>query len=288
MPDQNSAADEHALMQDINEPLNSLPDESVPSLADSEFPTVLRGYDKFAVDAYVRKTNQLLAELQARSSPQAAVRRALERVGEDVSGILQRAHETAEGITTQSRREAEERLEVARREASQLTAWARARVKELDADTDRIWSERDRIVGDAKGLARQLLELAEEAAAKFPAAEEPPMTAEEPAPAGEGAGDTTETVALHPDTSDGEPADHDEGATAVIELPPDRGAEPEGGGFDATRTQPFTPIPPESLGSSASPAPPRPARAHPFDADADDDTALPGQVQFEQPPDDGS
>jgi uncharacterized protein YoxC len=183
MPDQSSAAEEHALIQKIKEPLNALPDSAVSAAPDSEFPTVLRGYDKFAVDAYVRKTNQLVDEMQARSSPQAAVRRALERVGEEVSGILQRAHDTAESITSQSRSESEDRLEVARREAAQLTAWARARVKELDQDTDRIWAERDRIVGDARVLAQQLLDLADEAAARFPAAEPPsgdPSGAEPP------------------------------------------------------------------------------------------------------------
>ena len=102
-----------------------------------------------------------MAELQATRSPEAAVRRALERVGEQISGILQRAHETAEQITVQSRVEAENRLEIAREEAAQISASAESRVKELDSDTDRIWSERHRIVDDARELARQLLELAD-------------------------------------------------------------------------------------------------------------------------------
>jgi hypothetical protein len=172
MPDQSSAATEHALIQEITAPLDMLPHDPVPIVADVDFPIVLRGYDRLAVDAYVRKTSQLVAELQATRSPDAAVRRALERVGEQISGILQRAHDTAGEITAQSRREAEDRLEVARGEAAAIKNAAEQRVKELDADTDRIWAERHRIVDDARELARQLLAIAESAADRFPAAEE--------------------------------------------------------------------------------------------------------------------
>src|SRR5579884_3534013 len=124
MPDQSSASTEHALMQEITAPLATLPDDPVPTVADVEFPIVLRGYDRESVDAYVQRTSQLVAELQATRSPEAAVRRALERVGEEVSGILQRAHETAESITSRSRADAEDRLEIARQEAAEITAAA--------------------------------------------------------------------------------------------------------------------------------------------------------------------
>jgi hypothetical protein len=178
MPDQSSAATEHALIQEITAPLSTLPDDPVPIAADTDFPIVLRGYDRLAVDAYVKRTSQLVAELQATRSPEAAVRRALERLGEQISGILQRAHETAETITSQSRREAEDRLEVARGEARQITAGAEERVKDLDVETDRIWAERQRIVDDARELARQLLSVAEEAVLRFPPAEDVPAAAE--------------------------------------------------------------------------------------------------------------
>lgn len=169
MPDQSSASTEHALMQEIAAPLSTLPADAVHVATDVDFPLVLRGYDRVAVDAYVKKTGQLVAELQATRSPEAAVRRALERVGTEVAGILQRAHDTAEQITAQSRREADDRLEAARREAEQITAQADVRVKDLDAETDRIWEERQRIVEDARLLAGQLLALADSASARFPA-----------------------------------------------------------------------------------------------------------------------
>jgi len=156
-------------MQEITAPLATLPDDPVPAVAAVEFPTALRGYDRLAVDAYVQKTSQLVAELQATRSPDAAIRRALERVGEEVSGILQRAHEAAAQITYQSRSDAEDRLETARQEAAQMVTAAEERVRELDAETDRIWAERHRIVEDTRDLARELLSITDNAAGRFPA-----------------------------------------------------------------------------------------------------------------------
>ncbi len=172
MPDQHTAATEHALLQEVAEPLSTLPGDAVAVAAEADFPVVMRGYDRGMVDAYVERTTRLVAELQSTRSPEAAVRRALERVGEEVSGILQRAHETAERITSQSRAEAEERLQVARREAAEFTAGAELRVKDLDAETDRIWAERRRIVDDVHELAGKLTALAEAAIERFPEAEE--------------------------------------------------------------------------------------------------------------------
>jgi cell division initiation protein len=209
MPDESTASTEHALIQEITAPLQTLPDDPVPDVADVDFPIALRGYDRLAVDAYVRRTSQLVAEMQATHSPEAAVRRALERVGEEVSDILKRAHDTASQITAQSRSDAEDRLEAARVEAAELTAGAERRLRELDAETDRIWSERHRIVEDAQALAQQLLVLAQSATERFPAAEE-----------------------LEADGSDEHPAAtelfDDEEATAVPAAePPDDGLEHE-------------------------------------------------------------
>ncbi len=183
MPDQHDASSEHALIQEIAEPLSKLPDDPVQITADVQFPVVLRGYDRIAVDAYVKRASQLVAELQSTRSPEAAVRRALERVGEEVSGILQRAHESAEKITVHSRADAEDRLERARSEALELTADAERRVADLDAETDAIWAERRRIVADVNALASQLTELAQSALERFPAADmgdEPERTDTEP------------------------------------------------------------------------------------------------------------
>jgi hypothetical protein len=172
MPDQHSAATEHELISTIAEPLDQLPEDPL-AMASADFPIALRGYDRLAVDAYVERTIQLIAELRSTRSPEAAVRRALERVGEEISGILQRAHDTADEITARSRSEAEARLESARREALELTAEAERRVADLDAETERIWAERHSIVTDVRELASRLTGLAEEASERFPAASAP-------------------------------------------------------------------------------------------------------------------
>ncbi len=167
-------------MQQITAPLADLPDDPVSAAANPDFPVVLRGYDRMAVEAYVNRITQMVAELYATRSPEGAVRRALERVGGEVSAILQRAHETAEQITTHSRSEAEDRLMRAREEADalerstrqrtrELEQEAQRRVQELDAEVDRIWAERDRIVGDVRRLAEELGTLAGAAATRFPA-----------------------------------------------------------------------------------------------------------------------
>ncbi|MGZ4181212.1 MAG: DivIVA domain-containing protein [Solirubrobacteraceae bacterium] len=240
MPDQSSAATEHAIMQEITAPLETLPANPVSEAADVHFPVALWGYDRIAVDAYVRQTSQLVAELQATRSPEAAVRRALERVGEQISGILQRANETAELITAQSRSEAEDRLEESRREASRITASAEQRLKDLDAETDRIWAERQQIVEDTRELARQLVGLTESAADRFPAADETPgvraggllgLSADAQSPvAAEPADDEVEQHHEREQELDGEDPDDTE-PTAIIDFKAES-AEP---GDDDTR-----------------------------------------------------
>jgi hypothetical protein len=248
MPDQSSAADEHAILQEITAPLSNLPENPVSLAADVDFPVVLRGYDRIAVDAYVKRTSQLVAELQATHSPEAAVRRALERVGEQISGILQRAHDTAAEITAQSRGEAEDRLEVARQEAARIAAEGVQRVKDLDADTDRIWAERLRIIEDARELAAQLTALADDAAERFPPADEaPPPTSQtelfdgEAGPVGSEAGPVDEEAggAADPDAP-ADPAGEDpREARTIVQTE----AEDD---LDATAVMPVqAPLPPE-------------------------------------------
>jgi DivIVA domain-containing protein len=156
MPDHTTAA------------LQGMVGSNLPARRDPEFKPAMRGYDRVEVDAYVAKLRREIEELQATRSPEGAVRRALEQVGDEVAGILQRAHDTAAEITMSARREADELLEVARRDSEEMTARAETRLQELDVDTEAIWAERDRIIGDARDLARQLLEVAEAAAERFP------------------------------------------------------------------------------------------------------------------------
>jgi DivIVA domain-containing protein len=135
-----------------------------------------RGYDRDQVDAYVVQLQREVRELQTRNqTPDAAVRSALERVGEEVAGVLKQAHATADDIVAAAKQEADEHRDRAARDAAHVTAVAEQRLHELDLDTDRIWGERERIVADARDLARQLDQLADLAAERFPSDNEPPQ-----------------------------------------------------------------------------------------------------------------
>jgi glyoxylase-like metal-dependent hydrolase (beta-lactamase superfamily II)/vacuolar-type H+-ATPase subunit H len=238
MPDQTSAAKEHAIMQEITAPLADLPQDPVGTVANQDFPIVLRGYDRMAVDAFVKHTAQLVAELHATRSPEGAVRRALERVGSEVSSILQRAHDTAEEITTKSRSEAEDRMDTARSEAAELIRAAERRVQELDADVDRIWAERDKIVADVRKLSEELELLAGAAATRFPAApEETEPLGPEPTEgvAGAGGASSEEPFGAGPGDIFEGPADIADGAAGT---PAESEAEPPVGAGPDTVEQP--------------------------------------------------
>jgi DivIVA domain-containing protein len=132
------------------------------------------GYDREEVDAYVAQLQRQVRELQQQQqTPDAAVMHAIERVGDEVADVLKQAHNTAEDIVAAGRREAQDLREQAEREAAHVTAVAEQRVHELDLDTDRIWGERERIVADARDLARQLTQLADMAAERFPSDAQP-------------------------------------------------------------------------------------------------------------------
>lgn len=90
-----------------------------------EFPVSMRGYDRGAVDRYVERVSRIVAELEISSSPESAVRNALEEVSEETRDILQHAHETAEEITARSRARADDRLHEAEREMQEIRDAAR-------------------------------------------------------------------------------------------------------------------------------------------------------------------
>src|SRR5437588_10942886 len=85
-----------------------------------EFSAALRGYDRDQVDRYVEKMSRLITELEMSSSPEAAVRHALDEVSDETRDILLRAHQTAEEITARSRAKADDRLQTAEGESQEL------------------------------------------------------------------------------------------------------------------------------------------------------------------------
>lgn len=142
--------------------------EELTRVGEGLFKQERRGYDRQEVDAYIAQLRNQIHELQERSTPDGAVRHALDRVGEEVSGILQQAHETANEIVAAAEQEAEDHRRQASEYAAEIVAVAEKRVRELDLDTDRIWAERERIVADARDLSRQLQGVADLAAERFP------------------------------------------------------------------------------------------------------------------------
>lgn len=125
------------------------------------FPGSVRGYDRSAVDAYVKRVNRVIAELEMRSSPRAAVRHALEQVGEQTSGILQRARETAEEIIATARREAEETTARAKAEAAEIVVNASTEAERAKAEADSLMAkaraDAETILSQAKAEAERLL-----------------------------------------------------------------------------------------------------------------------------------
>jgi DivIVA domain-containing protein len=122
-----------------------------------DFPIALRGYDRAAVDRYVQQVNRVIAELEISSSPESAIRRALEEVSEETSGLLQRAYETADEIAARSRAKADDRLEQAKREAAELREAAASEAQEMRKTAQR---ETQELGAEATREAHELRETA--------------------------------------------------------------------------------------------------------------------------------
>jgi DivIVA domain-containing protein len=111
-------------------------------ILDISFPVAVRGYDRRAVDAYIKRVNRVIAELKVRSSPPAAVRHALEQAEEKAQGLLRAAREAGEEITTSAQHEAEQNTANAKAEAAELLV-------NTSADADRIKAEADQLMANA-------------------------------------------------------------------------------------------------------------------------------------------
>ena len=98
------------------------------------FPGAMRGYDREAVDRYVSRVNQVLAELQITAAPESAIQHALDQVAEETRGLLERAHETADEITRRSRSQADDRVQGATQEAEQLRETSEQEARQLRED----------------------------------------------------------------------------------------------------------------------------------------------------------
>jgi DivIVA domain-containing protein len=132
----------------------------VPSdIRDVSFPTVVRGYERREVDAYVERVNRVIAELEISRSPQAAVKHALDRVGEQTSGVLQRAREVAEELTSTALAEAEHATRRAKVEAEEMIETARMQAHQLRGESKQ---DAEEITARAHAQASDSIKRAEE------------------------------------------------------------------------------------------------------------------------------
>ncbi len=121
-------------------------------IRDVSFPSAVRGYERGAVNEYVRRVNRVIAELEVSRSPESAVKHALDRVGEQASGVLARAREVADELTSTALTEAEHATRRSKVEVSEVVESAQERARELQEDAQR--------------RAEEMLERAREEAAK--------------------------------------------------------------------------------------------------------------------------
>jgi DivIVA domain-containing protein len=122
------------------------------TIEDVAFPVSMRGYDREAVDSYVSRVREVMAQLEAGRSPEAAVKEALEKVGEQTKSVLESAGQSAEQITVAARREADETGARAKSEAEETVGNAQA--------------EAGKIVARSKAEAKETVEKARKEASE--------------------------------------------------------------------------------------------------------------------------
>lgn len=193
---QEERAPSRALQRTESLPRSRRTDISLDDLDAPSFPLALRGYERDAVDRHVTRLRQRIAELEAVRTPEAVMRRALEQVGEETSGILRQAQDTAADMAARSRAQADDRLERARRDADEIRVSAEMRLRQLDADADVVWRERAALIDDVRKVAAELLEVIERADKRHPPADE----------SGTGRTGSFEAVVLEEDTTQADAA----------------------------------------------------------------------------------
>ena len=132
-------------------------------LREANFPLVMRGYDRHAVDEFLAGLLALVEDLESRQTREGVVQKALGELGEETAGILQRAHETADDITARSRAQADARLQRAERESEILRRDADEYAEQVIVDTRLLWEERQRLIEDIRQLADDVLGTADDA-----------------------------------------------------------------------------------------------------------------------------
>jgi cell division septum initiation protein DivIVA len=179
---------------DVEEPA----DEPLPELMGGEgsarFAVTPLGYSRQAVDEHIAALERELAELRE-SGPRApvveppmSIQEELERIGEETASILVVAHDKAHETTRLAQEQAERCISDAAANAVAITDEAKRKLRELEAETETVRRQRERLIVDARNVAASLVALADEADRRFPKqppeAESAPSAAGDTAPAG--------------------------------------------------------------------------------------------------------
>jgi DivIVA protein len=163
----------------VHEPVRGKGDEPAGT-SDGEdltrFPLAPFGYNRTAVDEHLASLERALDDLRAQHPPTASITDELERIGEQTASILVVAHDQAHETTRLAQEQAERCVADAAANAVQMTAEAKAKLRDLDAETDAVWRERERLLEDVRVVSAALTSLADQASARFPAAEPAPAT----------------------------------------------------------------------------------------------------------------
>jgi DivIVA domain-containing protein len=119
-------------------------------IRNATFPVGVRGYDRKAVEAYVKRVNRVIAELEVTRSPQAAVKHAVEQVQEQTRSVLEEARNSAEKITATAQEQADEIVAQAKAKAADLVVSA-------STESDRIRAESEERIAQAKAQAERIV-----------------------------------------------------------------------------------------------------------------------------------
>jgi vacuolar-type H+-ATPase subunit E/Vma4 len=135
-------------------------------------------------DGYVAELEAELAQLREAVDPPMSITEEIERLGEQTASILVVAHDKAHETARRAQEQAARAVTEASADAERITAQAQRRLCELDEETDAVWRERERLLGDVREVSRTLATLADAASERFPAADPAPESGLAPESAG--------------------------------------------------------------------------------------------------------
>ncbi len=134
------------------------------------FRVVPRGYDRVAVDEFIgelqtelAEADRELADVRSRLDSTEEVETELKRIGEQTSSVLISAYEQRDVILREAREEAESAVAEAGVKASALVADGEVRLQELEARTEAVQRDRDRLLQEIRTVSASLTAVADSA-----------------------------------------------------------------------------------------------------------------------------